>query len=158
MAKVVHHVKINFAQGWNWVGVFPEWSPIQLTSSFNIASLRWTTKSGCPRLGPDFQRPDFGRLFRALVSIINCYHYVGQCGAFCLLKWRICWPTMYLIRWNKPMKSENQIIVRCKHPINIEKPWQSLLPFSYSIGERNIRNTASLFLFTMPSKVITIVK
>ena len=172
MAKVVHHVKINFAEGGNWVGVFPEWSPIQLTSSFNMASLRWTTTNGCPRLGPDFQRPgarfskvpktfrarkairktttclfckaglfrcckgnknknnckvscfetpsfwrykenyvtrirpksfgtfekqapDFGRLFRALVSITDCYHYVGHCAAFCLLKWRIWWPTMY---------------------------------------------------------------
>ena len=61
------------------------------------------------------------------------------------------------------MKSENQVIVRCKQPIKIEETSQSLLPFSHSIGERNIRKTVllqffSLFLFTMPSKVITIVK
>ena len=61
------------------------------------------------------------------------------------------------------MKSENQIIVRCKQPIKIEKPLQCPLTFSYSVGERNIPQTVLLsfcfqFLFSqMPSKVITIV-
>ena len=35
------------------------------------------------------------------------------------------------------MKSENQIIVRCKQPIKIEKLLQRLLTFSYDVGERN---------------------
>ena len=34
------------------------------------------------------------------------------------------------------MKSENQIIVRCKQPIKIEKPLQSLLRFPYIAGEK----------------------
>ena len=47
------------------------------------------------------------------------------------------------------MKSENQIIVRCKHkqPIKTEKPLQCLLPFSYRVGERNILQTVLLSFF-----------
>ena len=50
---------------------------------------------------------------------------------------------------NKPRKSENQIVVRCKHPIKIEKPLQSLLPIYYRVGERNILQTVlfSFFFF-----------
>ena len=60
------------------------------------------------------------------------------------------------------MKSENQIIVQCKQPIKIDKPLEGLLPFSYSIGERNILDTVLLSFFSVsissiPSKVITIV-
>ena len=60
------------------------------------------------------------------------------------------------------MRSENQIIIRCKQPIKIEKPLQCLLTFSYSVGERNILQTVLLsfffsFYFSMPSKVIIIV-
>ena len=59
------------------------------------------------------------------------------------------------------MKSENQIIVRCKQPIKIEKPFQCLLPFSYSVAKRNILQTVLSFfpgfIFSMPSKVIIIV-
>ena len=36
------------------------------------------------------------------------------------------------------MKSENQIIVRSKQPIKIEKPFQSLLTFLHSAGEKKI--------------------
>ena len=78
------------------------------------------------------------------------YHFVGHCGAFCGLKWRI---------WRA--KNENQIIVRSKQPIKIEKPFQSLLTFSHSAGEKNILQSVllsffSLFIFSMPSKVILI--
>ena len=57
------------------------------------------------------------------------------------------------------MKNENQIIVRCKQPIEIENPLQCLLGFSFSVGERNILQTVSwsifgVFNFSMPSKVI----
>ena len=63
------------------------------------------------------------------------------------------------------MKSENQIIVRCKHkqPIKTEKPLQCLLPFSYRVGERNILQTVllsfffSVFILSMSSRVIIIV-
>ena len=47
-------------------------------------------------------------------------------------------------------------------PIKIEKPLQCLLTFSYSVGERNILQTAllsfffSVLIFSMPSKVIII--
>ena len=37
------------------------------------------------------------------------------------------------------MKSENQIIVRrCKQPVKIDKPFQSLLTFAYIAGEKKI--------------------
>ena len=67
-----------------------------------------------------------------------------------------------LARWNKPIKNENQIIVRSKQPIKIEKPFQSLLSFSHSAGEKNILQTTllsffSVFIFSMSSKVILIV-
>ena len=60
------------------------------------------------------------------------------------------------------MKSENQIIVRCKQPIKIKKPLQSLLTFPYITGERNILQTRfvvifSVFILSIPSKVIIIV-
>ena len=35
------------------------------------------------------------------------------------------------------MKSENQIIVRCKQPIKIEKLLQSLLTFPHDVGKTN---------------------
>ena len=55
------------------------------------------------------------------------------------------------------MKSENQIIVRCKQPIKIEKPLQSLLTFPYITDERNFVVIFSVFILSMPSKVIIIV-
>ena len=60
------------------------------------------------------------------------------------------------------MKSENQIIVRSKQPINIEKPFQSLLTFLHSAGEKKYSSECfvvifSVFISSMPSKVITIV-
>ena len=58
------------------------------------------------------------------------------------------------------MKSENQIIVRCKQPIKIEKPLECLLTFSHRAGERNILHFVvifSVFIFSMPFKVIIIV-
>ena len=45
------------------------------------------------------------------------------------------------------MKSEIQIIVRCKQPIKIEKPLQSLLTLPYIAGERNIVQTVLLSYF-----------
>ena len=49
------------------------------------------------------------------------------------------------------MKSENEIIVRCKQPIKIEKPLQCLLPFSHTVGGRNILQTdfVAVFLFSL---------
>ena len=60
------------------------------------------------------------------------------------------------------MKSENQIITRCKQPIKIEKPFQSLLTFPYIPGEKKYSSDRfivifSVFILSMPSKVITIV-
>ena len=55
------------------------------------------------------------------------------------------------------MKSDNQIIVRCKQPIKIEKPFQCLLTFSRSAGERNILQTVLLPFFQCCYKVIIIV-
>ena len=60
------------------------------------------------------------------------------------------------------MKSENQVIMWYKGPIKIEKPLQCLSPFSYSVSERNILQIALFsiffgFIFSVPSKVITIV-
>ena len=44
-------------------------------------------------------------------------------------KWRIWRSQRLLARWNKPMESENQIIVQCKQPIKMDKPLQCLLSF-----------------------------
>ena len=52
--------------------------------------------------------------------------------------WLIVRLKCILARLNKLMKSENQIILQCKQPIKTEKPLQRLLPFSYSVGEKNI--------------------
>ena len=51
---------------------------------------------------------------------------------------------------------------RSKQPIKIEKPFQSLLTFSHSASEKNIVQSGllsffSVFIFSMPSKVILIV-
>ena len=67
-----------------------------------------------------------------------------------------------LALWNEPIKNENQIIVRSKQPIKIEKPFQGLLTFSHSAGEKNILRSVlllffSVFISSMPSKVILIV-
>ena len=54
-------------------------------------------------------------------------------------------------------------MVRCQQPIEIEKPFEYLLTFSYSFGERIIIQTflfvcfSSLLIFSMPSRVIIIV-
>lgn len=58
-------------------------------------------------------------------------------------------PICILSRWNRPMKSENQIIIRWKQPnwIKIYKTLQSLLPFCYSVGERHILQTVLLSFF-----------
>ena len=60
------------------------------------------------------------------------------------------------------MKSENQTIIRCKQPIKIEKPFQSLLMFPYIAGEKKYSSDHfvvifSVFILSMPSKVIIIV-
>ena len=61
------------------------------------------------------------------------------------------------------MKSENQIIVRCKQPIKIEKPLQRLrlrLRFPYIAGEKYSSDhfvIFSVFILSMPYKVIIIV-
>ena len=60
------------------------------------------------------------------------------------------------------MKNENQIIIRCKQPIKIEKPFQSLLTFPYIAGEKKYSSDRfvvifSVFILSMPSKVIIIV-
>ena len=52
-----------------------------------------------------------------------------------------------LAHWNRPVKSENQIIAWYKRPIKIEKPLQSLLLFSCSVGEGNILQTVLLSFF-----------
>ena len=45
------------------------------------------------------------------------------------------------------MKSENQIIVRCKQSIKTVNPLQCLLQFSHSVGERNVVQTVLSFSF-----------
>ena len=45
------------------------------------------------------------------------------------------------------MKSENQVMVQCKQPIKIEKAFNRLLPFPYSVNERNILQSAFLSFF-----------
>ena len=60
------------------------------------------------------------------------------------------------------MKSENQIIIQCKQPIKIEKPFQSLLTFPCMAGEKKYSLDHfvvifSVFILSMPSKVIIIV-
>ena len=90
--------------------------------------------------------------------------------SLCRALWRILQAKMenlaglkcILVRWNKPIKNENQIIVRSKQPIKIEKPFQSLLTFSHSACEKNMLQSVllsffSVFIFSMPSKVILIV-
>ena len=59
------------------------------------------------------------------------------------------------------MKSENQIIARWKQPLKIENHYSVCFPF-LSLGERNILQKVllscfSVFIFSMPSNVITIV-
>ena len=81
-------------------------------------------------------------------------HFAGRNEEFGGLK-------CILARWNKPIKNEDQIIVRYEQPIKIEKPFQSLLTFSHSAGEKNILQSVllslfSVFIFSMPSKVILI--
>ena len=71
---------------------------------------------------------------------------------------------MYFSLLKQANKNENQIIVRSKQLIKIEKPFQSLLTFSHSAGEKNILQVQSVllsffsvFIFSMPSKVMLIV-
>ena len=45
------------------------------------------------------------------------------------------------------MKIENEIIVRCKQPIKIEKLLQCLLPFSHTVGGRNVLQTDFVAIF-----------
>ena len=59
------------------------------------------------------------------------------------------WLKCVLACWNKPIKSENQIIVRCKQPIKTEKPLQCLSPFSYSVGAGNIFQTVLSSFFSV---------
>lgn len=57
---------------------------------------------------------------------IYYYHFVGYGGPFCGLK----------THWDKPVKCENQTIVRCKQPIKTEKPVQcsrQFLMFTWSV-------------------------
>ena len=72
-----------------------------------------------------------------------------QLLSLCRALWRILRAKMenILARRNKPIKSENQIIVRSKQPIKIEKPFQSLLTFSRSAGEKNIIQSVLLSFF-----------
>ena len=51
-----------------------------------------------------------------------------------------------------PLRSENQIIVRCKQPIKVDEPLQYLMPFAYSVGERIVQT-----VFAMSSIVLIIV-
>ena len=46
----------------------------------------------------------------------NYNHFVGHCGAFCGRNEEFGGLKYILPHWNKPMKSENQIIVRRKKP------------------------------------------
>ena len=54
--------------------------------------------------------------------IVYYCNFVGHCGAFCGLKWRIWRAKMYFSPLNKPIKSENQTVVRYKPANQIEKP------------------------------------
>ena len=63
------------------------------------------------------------------------YHFVEHCGAFFGLKFGGL--KCILARLNKPMKSENQTVVRFKQQIKIEKPQNVRAVASYCVGERN---------------------
>ena len=87
------------------------------------------------------------------ITIPYYYHFVRHCGAFCRLK-------CILACCNKPIKSENQIIEQSKQPIKLEKPFQSLLTFTHSKKKYSLECFEvifSVFIFSMPSKVIIIV-
>ena len=77
------------------------------------------------------------------------YHFVGHCGAFCGLKCRILREKCILAGWNKPIKSENPMIVRSKQLIKIEKPFQSLLTFSHSAGEEKYSSKCFVVIFSV---------
>ena len=109
----------------------------------------------------------------------------GQLLTFCLVNlWLFIWSTcgqrdeLYIIitlsgivahfgglkcilaHWNKPIKSDDQIIVRSKQPLKLEKPFQSLLTFTHSKKKHSSECFVvifSVFIFSMPSKVIIIV-
>ena len=86
------------------------------------------------------------------IIIILLASFVEHCGAFCRLKWRIWQAYVYKARWNKPMESENQIILQRKQPIKIEKVLKCFLPFFYGAGERNILQAAFVhFQFYSPN-------
>lgn len=76
---------------------------------------------------------------------INSFMIVTLSGTvWCILR-AIC--KCILGCWNKPMKSKNLIIIRCKQPIKTEKPLQCLSTFSGNVGERNILQTVLLSFF-----------
>ena len=121
--------------------------------------LFWCPSAGIMSLSPSMA--DFVSCERLLQKAYY-YHFVGHCGAFCKLRGEFGRLKCILARWNKPIKNENEIIVRSKQPIKIEKPFQSLLRFSHSAGEKNILQSVllsflSVFISSMPSKVILIV-
>ena len=47
------------------------------------------------------------------IGNFHYYHFVGLCGAFCELKWRVWLAKMYfiLLKYCKLLKNENRIIV-----------------------------------------------
>ena len=60
------------------------------------------------------------------------------------------------------MKSENQIIIRCKQPIKIDKPFRKLSTFPCIAGEKKYSSDCfdvifSVFILSVPFKVIIIV-
>ena len=100
-------------------------------------------------------------------SITDYYHFVGHCGAF----WRILRAKMSLSRAQNIFMPANinSIVILGRYSLIItdyyhfvEKPFQSLLKFYHSAGEKNILQSVllsffSVFIFSMSFKVIIIV-
>ena len=84
-------------------------------------------------------------LLLATLLLAQHYHFAGHYGAFCGLNGELGGLKCILAHWNKPIKSENQIIVRSKQPIKLEKPFPSLLTFSHS--KKNILQSVLLSFF-----------
>ena len=102
-------------------------------------------------------------ILTALVKEILSFFF-WHCGASFGIKWRIWRNKIYFSPLNKPVKSENQIIVQCKQLIKIEKPFYCFWMFSYSVRNSKYSSAGfvvfffSVFILLLPSKVIIIAR
>ena len=92
----------------------------------------------------------------AAADIINIhyYHFVGHCGAFCGLKWRIWRAKMYF----SPLKYTNK-----KWESNNRTHFKVCWRFLTALVKKNFIQSVllsffSVFIFSMPSKVILILR